>query len=140
MINNVKAELIVLTRRPGTWILLALWFALSSLFGYGWNYIAYLGNSADPKNPLFKMLPEYLVGNRVFGYPFFGGVIALILGVLIMGSEYNWATLKTLLTQRPGRVRIVGAKVMALGVVLLGFVLASFAPGAVWSTLIALRE
>lgn len=140
MLNSVRAELLVLTRRPATWILMGLWFALSSIFGYGWNYPAYLQNPADPRNPLFKMLPQYLVGNRVLGYPFFGGVIALILGVLVIGSEYNWGTLKTLFTQRPGRLQVFSAKLIALQVVLFGFVLASFVAGALWSPLIALRE
>ena len=36
---------------------MALWFVLSSIFGYGWNYAAYLRNPGDPRNPLFKLLP-----------------------------------------------------------------------------------
>ncbi len=140
MWHSVKAELIVLSRRPATWVLLALWVVLSSIFGYGWSYAAYLSNASDPRNPLFKMLPGFLVGNRVLGYPFFGGVIALILGVLIFGSEYNWGTLKTLFTQRPDRLRILSAKLIALQIVLFGFVVGSFGVGGLWSSLIALRE
>ncbi len=140
MWNSVRAEFLVLSRRPATWILIGLWFVLSSIFGYGWNYPAYLRNPADPRNPLFKMLPHYLVANRVLGYPFFGGVIALILGVLVLGSEYNWGTLKTLFTQRPGRLQVFAAKVVALQLALFGFVVASFAAGALWSSLIAARQ
>ncbi|HEX5368112.1 MAG TPA: ABC transporter permease subunit [Dehalococcoidia bacterium] len=132
--------MIVLTRRPATWVLLALWMALSSIFGYGWNYVAYLGNANDPQNPLYKMLPDYLVANRLLGYPFFGGVIALILGVLIFGSEYGWGTPKTLFTLGPSRLHMLGAKAAGLAVVLLVFVIGSFAIGALWSTLIALNE
>ena len=40
------------------------------------------------------------------GFPFFGGVLALMLGVLTLGSEYGWGTLRTLFTQGPGRLRV----------------------------------
>ena len=74
------------------------------------------------------------------GFPFFGGVIALMLGVLAFGSEYGWGTLRTLFTQRPGRLRVVGSKLLALAGVLVLFVLVVYAAGAVASTAIALRE
>ena len=140
MTHSIRAELIVVGRRPGTWTLLAIWLALSTVFGYGYNYIAYLGDATDPQNPLFKMLPHYLVANRVLGYPFFGGVIALILGVLVFGSEYGWGTPKTLFTLGPSRLHVLGAKAIALGLVLMGFVVASFGIGALWSFLIAVNE
>ena len=52
------------------------------------------------------------------GFPFFGGVFALMLGVFALGSEYGWDTLKTLFTQRPGRLRVFAAKLAALAIVL----------------------
>jgi ABC-2 type transport system permease protein len=74
------------------------------------------------------------------GFPFFGGVLALMLGVLTFGSEYGWGTLKTLLTQRPGRLRVFGTKLLALAVTLVAFVLVVYALGALASSGIALRE
>ena len=41
---------------------------------------------------------------------------ASILGVLSVGSEFGWGTWKTLLTQRPGRLTVFGAKLVALAV------------------------
>ena len=38
-----------------------------------------------------------------------------MLGVFALGSEYSWDTLKTLFTQRPGRLRVFAAKLAALG-------------------------
>jgi ABC-2 type transport system permease protein len=61
-------------------------------------------------------------------------------GVLGLGSEYGWGTLKTLFIQREGRLRVFGAKVLALGAVLVPFVLVVFALGAGASYVIALRE
>ena len=86
------------------------------------------------------MLPQSLAGNLIAGFPFFGGVFALMLGVFALGSEYGWDTLKTLFTQGPGRLRVFAAKLAALGVVLVPFVLALFAAGAVASFVIAQIE
>ena len=41
-----------------------------------------------------------------------------MVGVLAVGSDYGWDTLKTLLIQRPGRMRVFGAKVAAVAVTL----------------------
>ena len=80
------------------------------------------------------------MGNLLAGFPFFGGVFALMLGVFALGSEYGWDTLKTLFTQRPGRLRVLAAKLTALGIVLIPFVLALFTAGAVASYVIAQIE
>ena len=86
------------------------------------------------------MLPHRLADNLLGGFPFFGGVLALMVGVLAVGSDYGWDTLKTLLIQRPGRMRVFGAKVAAVAVTLVPFVVASFIAGAVASYLIAGAE
>jgi ABC-2 type transport system permease protein len=63
-----------------------------------------------------------------------------MLGVLSIGSEYGWGTLRTLFTQGPGRLRIFGAKLLALALALVPFVLVVYALGALASYAIALRE
>jgi ABC-2 type transport system permease protein len=86
------------------------------------------------------VLPEHLVGTLMGGFPFLGGVLELMLGVLAFGSEYGWGTLKTLFTQRPGRLHVFGAKLLALAGTLIAFVLVVFALGALASYAIAVRE
>ena len=76
----------------------------------------------------------------IAGFPFFGGVFALMLGVFALGSEYGWDTLKSLFTQGPGRPRVFAAKLGALAIVLVPFVLVLFAAGAVASLVIAQIE
>jgi ABC-2 type transport system permease protein len=125
-------------KRASTWILLGIWAALALVFAYAVPYAQYLNGSAQA--PLGDVLPQNLVGTLLQGFPFFGGVLALMLGVLAFGSEYGWGTLKTLLTQRPGRLRVFGAKLLALAVTLVAFVLVVFALGALASSAIALRE
>jgi ABC-2 type transport system permease protein len=82
-------------------------------------------------------LPANLPASAIQGFPLFAGALALILGALSAGSEYGWATLKTILTQHPGRLAVLAGKAGALGLVLLGLVLATFAVDAAASWLVA---
>jgi ABC-2 type transport system permease protein len=137
MSRTVTAELLVLRKRAATWILLGIWTFLGIFFAY---VIPYALDPEDAVGGIGQFLPESFVGNLLAGFPFFGGVFALMLGVFAFGSEYGWDTLKTLLTQRPGRLRVFAAKLTALGIVLIPFVLAMFAAGAVASYVIAQIE
>ena len=138
MTRSIAAELLVVRKRASTWILLGIWTLLALLFAYIVPYIQHENSTA--RQPLAELLPQHLVGALMGGFPFFGGVFALQLGVLAVGSEYGWGTLKTLFTQRPSRGRIFAAKALALGATLVPFVLVVFAVGALSSYLIALRE
>jgi ABC-2 type transport system permease protein len=136
--GSLRAELLVVRKRASTWILLAIWATLALVFAYVVPYVTYLNGSTQ--DPLTDLLPQNLVGSLMGGFPFFGGVLALMLGVLTFGSEYGWGTLKTLFTQRPGRLQVFGAKLLALGATVVTFVLVVFALGALASYAIALRE
>jgi len=133
----VTAELLVLRKRAATWILLGIWTFLGVFFAY---VVPYALDPSGATGGLREFLPESLAGTLIAGFPFFGGVFALMLGVFALGSEYGWDTLKTLFTQRPGRLRVFSAKLAALGIVLVPFVLALFAAGAVASYVIAQIE
>src|SRR5262249_8249311 len=117
MIRDVTAELLVLRKRAATWILLGIWTALGVFFAY---VIPYAPDPGDSPAQLRDFLPQSLTGTLLEGFPFFGGVFALMLGVFALGSEYSWGTLTTLLTQRSGRTRVLASKLLALGVVLFG--------------------
>jgi ABC-2 type transport system permease protein len=138
MIGSLRAELLIMRKRASTWILLGIWATLALVFAYAVPYAQYLNGSSQA--PLQDVLPESLVGALMQGFPFFGGVLALMLGVLAFGSEYGWGTLKTLFTQRPGRLPVFGAKLLALAAALVVFVLLVFALGALASSALALRE
>ena len=115
MTRDITAELLVLRKRAATWILLGIWTALGVFFAY---VIPYALDPQDSPSQLRDFLPESLPGTLLEGFPFFGGVFALMLGVFALGSEYSWGTLTTLLTQRSGRTRVLASKLLALGVVL----------------------
>jgi ABC-type transport system involved in multi-copper enzyme maturation permease subunit len=138
MTRLVTAELLMMRKRTSTWILLAIWTALALTFAYVVPYIQYTNDSG--RRSLAELLPEGLVGTLLAGFPFFGGVLALMLGVLTIGSEYGWGTLKTLFSQGPGRLRVFGAKLVAVAAVLLVFVLVVYVLGALASWAIAANE
>ena len=106
----IAAELLILRKRAATWILLAVWTLLGIFFAYVIPY------ALDPESDdITPFLPHALTGTLLEGFPFFGGVFALMLGVFALGSEYGWGTLKTLFTQGPSRSRVLAAKLAALG-------------------------
>jgi ABC-2 type transport system permease protein len=105
-------------------------------------YAGYAGGTAGPTadRGLAALLPGQLVGNSVGGLPVFLGALMLILGVLVVGSEYAWGTWKTVFTQDPSRIRVYAAKLAVAALAALAGVLAVFAAGAVASVLIAAAE
>ena len=137
MTRNVLAELLILRKRAATWILLGIWALLGVFFAY---IVPYALDPGDATGGVRQFLPESLPATLIEGFPFFGGVFALMLGVFALGSEYGWDTLKSLFTQRPGRLRVFAAKLAALAIVLIPFVLVLFALGAVASIVIAQIE
>ncbi len=137
MRGNVSAELLVLRRRAATWILLGIWTFLGVFFAY---VIPYALDPEDAPLGLTEFLPESLPGTLLSGFPFFGGVFALMLGVFALGSEYGWDTLKTLFVQGPSRLTVFGSKLVALAIVLIPFVLTLFVTGAIASVIIARIE
>jgi len=136
MRSNVSAELLVLRKRQATWILLGIWAFMGIFFAYVIPYA--LDAEAAPRG-LAQFLPQSLAGTLIEGFPFFGGVFALMLGVAL-GSEYGWDTLKTLFVQGPSRSSLFASKLVALGIVLIAFVVVPFAAGAVASIVVAQIE
>ena len=138
MTQSIAAELLIVRKRSSTWIVLGIWTLLALVFAYIVPYVQYLNETNGQS--LDDLLPQHLVEQLMSGFPFFGGVFALMLGVLGIGSEYGWGTLKTLFTQRPGRLRIFAGKLIGLAATLAMFVLVVYAFGALSSYVIALRE
>ncbi|HYI25629.1 MAG TPA: ABC transporter permease [Thermomicrobiales bacterium] len=139
-IRLVKAELFMLRKRPGTWVILGLWAVETLVFGYIFPYVAYQNGSGEFYEGLDVMLPVNMVAAVGEGMPFFGGALALILGVLTVGGEFGWGTWKTVLTQGPSRTAVFAAKMTALMLAMLPFVLVGYGLGAVASSTVAIVE
>lgn len=142
MYDDIRAEALKITRRPAVWTLLVVALTLSLTFTYLVPYAGYAGGTAGPTadRGLAALRPDQLVGNSVGGLPVFIGALMLILGVLIVGSEYAWGTWKSVLTQDPSRLRVYAAKLVVACLAALAGVLAVFAAGAVASGVIAAAE
>lgn len=138
-LDLLSAETFLISRRVATWVLLGTWTLLGLIFGYFVPYAMYRNGDPGAGN-LAPMLPDELTATLLDGFPFFGGAIALILGVLTVGSEFGWDTFKTLFTQGPGRGRVFAAKMVALGIMVVPFVVSIFAFGAISSATIAQIE
>ena len=141
MSGSIAAELLVLRKRVAPWVLLGIWLALALTFAYLLPYLTYKGRADFGNGPsLAPLLPQGLVGSLIGGFPFYGGTLALMLGVLSLGSDFGWDTFKTLFTQGPSRLRVFRAKLIALGSALIPFVLLVYGLGALSALLIAQVE
>jgi ABC-type transport system involved in multi-copper enzyme maturation permease subunit len=145
--GSYRAEVLKLLKRPAMWILGVVFLVLAQVFGYLIPYVAYRSGGGGgfaagetPAQLLADLLPARLVPNTLGGFPMFAGAVALIIGGLVAGSEYGWGTLKTMLTQRPRRLSVLGGKVLAIVVTAIALVLAVFAVNALWSWVIATVE
>jgi ABC-type transport system involved in multi-copper enzyme maturation permease subunit len=156
MLASFGAELLKIRKRPATWILALVWFILIVLFGYLFTY-SFAANPPDrPEDQppqvqqqeeafneqiLNGLLPENLLENLFANGVFsLGAAIVLILGAMAAGSEYGWGTMKTSLTQRPGRLGMLSGKALALALFIVLFVLLGLAAGAMSSYTVALLE
>jgi len=145
-----RGELFKFVRRPAVWVLVILLLALAILLGYAITYLFDTFGSSSSSQGLppgttitdFKvaLYPENFVKDTFTTWSVLGGVFALIMGVLVQGSEYGWGTMKTLYTQRAGRLTMLFGKIAALAVLVLVMVAALFAVDAASSTVIALID
>ena len=147
MYSVFRGELFKVVRRPGIWVLIGVLLALAILIGYAITWLIYTypppgsNQGLPPGTTLadFKvaLYPQNFVRQTLGQWGVLGGVFALIVGVLMQGSEYGWGTIKTLYTQRAGRLTMLFGKVAALGVVVAVMVVALFAVDAAASSIVA---
>ncbi|TDW21623.1 ABC transporter permease [Kribbella kalugense] len=147
MLGSYRAELLKLRKRSAVWVLFGAGLVLSLIFGYLLPYLGYATGDDNPQTDgvpraeiLRGMLPERVIDNTIGGYPIFAGALALVLGAIVIGGEYTWGTLKTVLTQRPGRGTILGAQFLALATTVALWVVGIFAACALCSVGIAAAE
>lgn len=145
MIPAFAAEWLKLRKRPAVWVLGLILASLIAMFGY---LVLFLILLTRPPNVTFGsgttaetlrqiLYPAHFVQVVLSNFSGgFGGAIALILGVLAVGSEYGWGTFTTVFTQRPGRLETFAGKLAGLAAVVAVYGLIAFAVGAVVSTLI----
>ena len=154
MWSSFRAETLKLRKRTATWVLLLVLFLTVVLGGYVSVYGLLIGpndptgSTGDTRtvgdlNPeIFEaLLPGKTLANTLLAVSRFGGsVVALVFGALAFGSEYNWGTLKTVLSRKPGKLGAFTGKVLAMLVYFALFSVLALLAGAVCSYTIASVE
>ncbi len=143
MVRALRGELFKSWKRPAVWVCVVGLLAVAVTIGYAipWIFETYppagstRGLPAGTTLADFKiaLYPINFVRQTLQQWNLLGGVFALILGVLAQGSEYGWGTIKTLYTQRDGRLAMLWGKVGALAVVIMVLTLGLFAADALGS-------
>jgi ABC-2 type transport system permease protein len=112
MLRDVRAELTKTLHRTAIWWLVAIACLLELTFTYLIPYAGLSGLADGPTSDrgLASMLPARFIGNSLGGMPIFVGSLALIIGVLVIGTEYASQTWKTVLAQGSSRLSVYAAK------------------------------
>lgn len=130
MFGLVRMETLKLVKRPMTWVLNILLLGGLALFPVG---AALSFRSVNPamRDSLLSgvTLPGTLVNTSQYIYVF-GSIMLAILAASSIGSEYAWGTLRPILATGVPRGRFLAAKLLALAIAALGFVLLPLALNA----------
>lgn len=151
MIRSLRAELIRLGRWPVTWILCGTWLAVNVTFGYlflslTYNDVSGEGFAADASSPakaqavLAQMMPDSVPATLLSQLPMFGGALMLLLGSLAFGSGYGWGTWKTVFMTGPRRSVAVAGTMLALGTIVTGLMVITFAVDLLAAYTVAMAE
>ncbi len=144
---STRAELLRLRKWPAVWITIGAWMALTTMFGYLFNYLSYRTGDSSFSNEgetadslLAEILPANVPHVILQGMPMFGGALMLVLGALVAGNGYGWGTWKTVFTQGPARPSVVVGSFAALTAFVVCTVLATLAWAFGISLLVAATE
>ena len=138
MIATIKAEWRKNRLRPAFVVTSGLLGALVIL-AYGITWYQALNPSASDRGvvSILTLYPAQFV-NFVMGAGFpIGAAMAIVVGALYAGSEYSWGTLKTMLTQRAGRLTAWAGRGFIFAVWMGIMTVILFAVGAASSVVVA---
>lgn len=134
LVDSTRAELLRLRRWPAVWITLGAWLALTTMFGYLFDYLSYRTGDTSFSNEgttaamlLADVLPANVPHVLIQGMPMFGGALMMVLGAIVAGNGYGWGTWKTVFTQGPTRRSVVAGSMVALTALVVVTVLATLA-------------
>jgi ABC-2 type transport system permease protein len=137
MIATIKSEWRKNRFRPAFLIGSGLVAAITVLFySIGWYQATHPGSAESPVS-ILSLFPSNFVNNAMgAGFPL-GAAMAIVLGAILSGSDYSWGTLKTVLTQGPGRLTTWTGRVIVFMAWMAILTLVMFAVGAGYSVVIA---
>ena len=151
VLASLRAELLVMSKRPAVWALVLIAPADMLLNSYFTAYVDYatantgtIGVSAP--QALSTMMPDQFLTaalNGAFSLDnannVYGAVVFMLLGALIGGSDWGRGTIKTALLQGPTRLRTYAGQALAVAIAVAASVALTFALAAAASAAVALR-
>ena len=150
MVGSFRAEMLKLRKRWAIYILAVIFVLIVVLLNYVLTYIILknpqpgvtVSRTGGPStaDQLRSLYPQNFHRIALSSVTSLGSAIAIILGVLVVGSEYGWGTLKTIFTQRPSRLTVFTGQFLALGVVTLIFTLILMASAAASSMALGMLD
>jgi ABC-2 type transport system permease protein len=151
VLASLRAELLIMRKRPAVWALVLVLPADMLINSYGYAYVLYAtansGVSLGVNAPqvLSSLLPDqYLMTALNGGFGEFnevnGVVVFMLLGALVGGSDWGRNTIRTALLQGPGRWRTAAGQSLALAAAVAASVVLTFVLAAAASEIIALAQ
>ena len=149
---SLRAELLVMSKRPAIWALVLFLPADMLLNSYFSPYLLFatantgVSMGVSPPLVLTTMMPgQYLSAalNGAFSGSVgnvYGGVVFMLLGALIGGSDWGRGTVKTAVLQGPTRLRAFGGQTLAVAIAVAASIALTFILAAVASVIVALRQ
>ena len=140
MIATIRSEWRKSRFRPAFLVGSGLIGAITMLaYGTNWYLATHPGATERTAN-IATLYPDQFV-NSVMGAAFpIGAAIAIVVGAISAGSEFGWGTLKTMFTQRPGRLTVWIGRVVVFAAWMLILTLVLFAIGLGSSVVVAAFE
>jgi ABC-2 type transport system permease protein len=148
LLAAMRAELLVMRRRPAIWALVLI-LPTDMLIGYYLTqYVEYLtANSPtgqvwglNPQQLLGAMTPSQYLTGALSGFgptsSIYGAAVFMLIGALIGGSDWGRGTIKTALLQGPGRLRSALGQYAAIMITLAASVIITFTAAAVASAIV----
>jgi ABC-2 type transport system permease protein len=152
VLASLRAELLIMSRRPAIWALVLVLPADMLLNSYFSSYVLYAtantGVSLGVNAPLVlaTMMPsQYLTAalNGAFSWEasnVYGAAVLMLLGALIGGSDWGRNTIKTALLQGPSRLRAFTGQALAVTIAVATSVALTFTLAAAASAIVALHQ
>lgn len=135
IVAAIRAEWFKVSRRPAMWITIGLLLALSVGLEYVLVYVVAvhppkgvtirLGGTLN--NLRLDLYPDSVIAKTLANTSGLYGIFAVIVGVLVQGSEFSWGTVKTAYVQLPGRAGIAIGQLVSIALLTLVMAVGLFA-------------
>jgi ABC-2 type transport system permease protein len=135
----IGAELFKLRKRALTWILLYILIGIVIvlylvLFAVSRITLPFGGDDGPPIGSITNLLGlPTSIPFALFILSFFGAVLSVILVASATGNEYNWRTIRIALISSEGRLKFLGAKLIAVTILVLAGMVIGIATGFLMS-------